>query len=239
MCAGCMLELDLTAHLTCVSRMCMCCVRVLPRCSVVRSLSRPVLCSSLPSSCISAHRPFHSSAYLRATTSSNPATPSTPSFLDKKEVTERVLATVKKFDKVDATKVNETAHFGKELGKQHTAQEQHTTAQHNTTQQRRTPDNHARRTTQHATRTVHDAPLSSTRTAKYHTTNHACIKRQRDMTERNGNTQHSHATQVRSCNAQTTHIPPRHISLHTTARTPQHPAHQTHLGRSMCIQQCQ
>lgn len=38
------------------------------------------------------------------------------SFLDKKEVTDRVLKVVKQFQKVDPSKVSPTAHFQQELG---------------------------------------------------------------------------------------------------------------------------
>lgn len=38
------------------------------------------------------------------------------SFLDRKEVTERVLAVLKGFEKVDAAKLNPAAHFSNDLG---------------------------------------------------------------------------------------------------------------------------
>lgn len=37
-------------------------------------------------------------------------------FLDKNEVTDRVVSVVKNFDKVDQTKVSPTSHFQKDLG---------------------------------------------------------------------------------------------------------------------------
>jgi NADH dehydrogenase (ubiquinone) 1 alpha/beta subcomplex 1 len=37
-------------------------------------------------------------------------------FLDRKEVQERVLTVIKNFEKVDATKLTATAHFSNDLG---------------------------------------------------------------------------------------------------------------------------
>lgn len=63
-------------------------------------------------------------AFARAATVSRPVVRATPvrffsaaqTFLDRHEVSDRVLSVIKNFEKVDAKKVNETAKFVEDLG---------------------------------------------------------------------------------------------------------------------------
>lgn len=60
--------------------------------------------------------PWHTSAFLDGALRRPFATDTKASFIDKKEVTDRVLGILKKFQKVDPAKVSDAAHFQQDLG---------------------------------------------------------------------------------------------------------------------------
>lgn len=75
-------------------------------------LPRLVARCSLRVSAVAAARPVFA---LRSFATAAPAG-QVQSFLDKTEVTERVIAVLKNFEKVDAAKLTPTAHFSNDLG---------------------------------------------------------------------------------------------------------------------------